>query len=105
MKYGLLPVGVVLPRDGVFGFFTSAVRIASVKAVCVIRPCSCAYRQAPHPHPWGGVTRTNGDTSDIGVPFVELTADPGALEKDGVLTADVEVDVMSMGECESVSRS
>ena len=79
--------------------------MASAKAVCVTRPCSCAYRHAPHPHPGGGVTRTNVDTSDLGVPIVELMVDLGALEKDGVLVADVELDVMSIGECGSVSKS
>ena len=79
--------------------------MASAKVVCGTRPCSCAYWHAPRPHPGGGVTRTNRETPDIGVPLVELTADPGALEKERVLTADVEVDVVSMGECGSVSRS
>ena len=45
--------------------------MASAKVVCGTRPCSCAYRHAPHPSPGGGVTRTNGDTPDIGVPLVD----------------------------------
>ena len=33
------------------------------------------------------------DVTDIGVPLTEPTADPGALENDGVLTVDVEAEV------------
>ena len=33
------------------------------------------------------------DVKDIGVPVTEPTADPGALENDGVLTVDVEAEV------------
>ena len=40
---------------------------------------------------------TAGD-ADIGVPAVELIADPGALENERVLTADVEADVVCIGE-------
>ena len=59
----------------------------------------------PPSESWGRSHQHQGDTSDIGVPLAELTADPGALENDGVLTVDVEVDVMSMGESGSASRS
>ena len=57
------------------------------------------------PSPGGGVTRTKGDTVDIGVPLAELVLDLGALENVGVLTADVELDETIMGEAGSVPSS
>ena len=46
-----------------------------------------------------------GDAPDIGVLLVELMADPGALENVGVLTVDVEADVVSIGDSETAPRS
>ena len=45
------------------------------------------------------------DATDIGVPLAELTADPGALENDGVLTVDMEAEVVSIGKSALTPKS
>ena len=39
------------------------------------------------------------------MPVAEPTADPGALEKDGVLTVDVEAEVVSIGDSAPTPKS
>ena len=43
------------------------------------------------------------DATDIGVPLAEPTADPGALEIDGVLTVEMEAEVEAEAEAEAAS--
>ena len=45
------------------------------------------------------------DVKDIGVPLAEPTADPGALENEGVLTVDVEAEVVSIGDSAPTPKS
>ena len=87
---GLHPVWVFFTFlwDGLFRLLLEAVTAHDVSKRSLWLQALFIYKAADPPSPRDGVP-TAGDVPDIGFPLVELMADPGELENDGVLAVDV----------------